>query len=150
MVQATWMSASQRMQLNWTRSDSLKNNLSNENRCMASLLLTVPWDFKRMDSTSSFGQVPSGGNIQNHIVFVPKWKDGNLTIGGADVHKRNNHYSPFHDGHREAIDGAEEFDRGVFIHGVWSEPDQELWPPDHRPFIHIFVQPFLLYLPREH
>lgn len=65
------------------------------------------------------------------------------------LHERNNQYSPFHDGHWEAVDGAEEFDRAVFIHGVWSEPDQEMWPPDHRPFIHIFVQPFLLYLSRE-
>lgn len=85
---------------------------------MSSLLFTVPWDFNRMDSTGSFGQVPSGGNIQYHIIFVPKRKDSDLTIGGADVHERNNHYSPFHDGHREAINSAEEFDRGVFIHGV--------------------------------
>lgn len=85
---------------------------------MTSLLLTVPWNFKRMDSTCSFSQIPSGGNIQNHIVFVPKKKDSDLAIGGADVHEENNHYSPFDDGHREAIDGAEEFNRGVFIHGV--------------------------------
>lgn len=85
---------------------------------MTSLLLTVPWDFKRIDSTGSFGQIPPRGHIQGHIVFVPKRKDNDLAIGGTDVHKRNNQYSPFHDGHWEAVDGAEEFDRGVFIHDV--------------------------------
>lgn len=71
-----------------------------------------------MDSTGSFGQVPSRGNVQDHIIFVPKRKDNDLTIGDADVDEGNNHYSPFHDGHREAINSAEEFDRGVFIDGV--------------------------------
>lgn len=51
---------------------------------MTSLLLPVPWDFKRMDSTGSFGQIPPRGHIQGHIVFVPKKKDNDLAIGGTE------------------------------------------------------------------
>lgn len=108
--------------------------------------LTVPYDFKRMDSTCRFNQVPSRGNIQDDIVFVPKKKDKDLTAGDVDKDQGEKNHSPFHNGHRETIDSAEEFDRGVFKHGVWSEPDHELRSSDHRPFVHIFVQPFLLYL----
>lgn len=79
---------------------------------------SVPWDFKRMDSTGVFDQVPSRGNIQDHIVFVPRGKDRELATGGADVHESNGNYSPFHDGQGETINGAEEFDGGGFEHGV--------------------------------
>lgn len=48
-------------------------------------------------------------------------------------------YRPFYDRQGEAINGAEEFDRAVFKHGVGPQSGQEMWAPDHGPLIHIFV-----------
>lgn len=37
--------------------------------------LALPWDLQRMDSTFSFDQVLSRGQIQDHIIFVPKTEE---------------------------------------------------------------------------
>lgn len=58
-------------------------------------------------------------------------------------------HSPFYNRQGEAINSAEEFDRSALKHGMRSESGHELWSPDHRPLIHIFVQHLPLYLNRE-
>lgn len=127
------------------------------------ILTCSPWNLKRMNSALHFNQVPSRRRVQRHVILVPKvhqtrrFSSTRDSTRSARVWEKDDptagrylwFHQPSHDGQGEAVDGAEEFDRGVFKHGVGPESGQEVWPPDHRPFVHIFFSRLHLHLNRE-
>lgn len=127
------------------------------------ILTCSPWNLKRMNSALHFNQVPSRRRVQRHVVLVPKvhqtrrFSSTRDSTRSARVWEKDDptagrylwFHQPSDDGQGEAVDGAEEFDRGVFKHGVGPKSGQEVWPPDHRPFVHIFFSRLHLHLNRE-